>query len=158
MILSNVVSRNRGSEIYFLNSKVRDEVLCPEVILMGRVIRRIFLHLYSIHASGDTCVDFILLYIIKKISCCEFISPGQVYLANQRRMFQVVIQLTKNAVTLDRGARICVVHFSRWSVTSLNGTALLVLSSPTDVLLTSRAAKYTTANTHFLAFSVVFFF
>lgn len=88
-----------------------------------------------------TCVDFISLYTFKRISCCEFISLGQLYLANQRRMFQVVIQLPKNATALNRSTRICVVHFSGWSVTSLNGNALLVLSSSTDVLLTSKSCK-----------------
>lgn len=89
-----------------------------------------------------TCVDFISLYTFKRISCCEFISLGQLYLANQRRMFQVVIQLPKNAAALNRSTRICVVHFSGWSKFFLSGKALLVLSSSTDVLLTSRGAKY----------------
>lgn len=165
MVLSNADSRNRGNAVgrnwenksYFLNSNLHDEISCLAVILTGRVIRREFLHLYSIHASVDMCWLYITLYF-KRISCCEFISLGQLYLATQRRMFQVVIQLSKNATALNRSTRISVVHFSGWSVTSLNGNALLVLSSSTDVLLTSRAAKYITAQFSSSFLFIVLFF
>lgn len=91
---------------YFLNYNVHNKILCPAVILMGRAIQREFWYIYPICAPVDTHVNFISLYIFKKISYWELISLGEVYVTRQRGKFQVVIQLSKTAFAHYGGARI----------------------------------------------------
>lgn len=97
---------------------------------------------------------FISLYTFKKISCWELISLECVYLANQKGKIQGVIQLFTNEAQYYGGTRICVVHSSKQSVTSLTGNAFLILfSSNADMLLNSRAA-----NTHKCPILISFLF